>query len=152
MAEFASHAVGNAGLTTGIIGTALGVLNGGLGNVLGGMGMNNGCCSENAYVNRYEISKENEISQLKMEKALLESNIYTDKKSLELYSYVDGRLRNIESQISSQAVWNATQTGTISCMAQQIAQLQGLTKLIVPASSICPSPMPEFNSWTAPTA
>lgn len=31
MAEFASHGVANAGLTTGIIGTALGVLNGGLG-------------------------------------------------------------------------------------------------------------------------
>lgn len=36
-------------------------------------------------------------------------------------------------------------------MAGQIAQLQGLTKLIVPITSVCPQPMPEFNSWTAPT-
>ena len=152
MAEFASKGVAGSGLGLGIAGTALGVLNGGLGNLLGGgWGMNNGCCSENAMVNRYELGKEGEIAQLKMEKALLESNIYTDKKSLELYSYVDGRLRNVESQIAGQAVWNATQTGTISCMAQQIAALQGLTKLVIPATSVCPAPMPQYNSWTAPT-
>lgn len=148
MAEFSNGKV-NAGLTTGIIGTALGVLNGGLGNVLG---MGNCGCSDNIPVNRYELGKENEITQLKMEKALLESNIYADKKSLELYSYVDGRLRGIEAQISGQAVWNATQTGLISCMQGQISQLQSLTKLVVPKDSVCPSYMNEFNSWTAPTA
>ena len=137
-----------------IAGTALGLLNGGLGNLFGGMGWNNNhnCgCSENIPVSRYDAGKEGEITQLKMEKALLESTVYTDKKSLELYSYVDGRLRNIESQIAGQAVWNATQTGTINCMAQQIAALQGLTKLVIPATSVCPAPMPQYNSWTAPT-
>lgn len=151
MAEFASKGVAGAGLGLGIGGTALGLLNGGLGNLLGGWNMGNGC-SDNIPVNRYEMGKENEISQLKMEKALLEANVYTDKKSLELYSYVDGRLRGIESQISGQAVWNATQTGLISCMQSQIAQLQSLTKLVVPKDSVCPSYMPEFNSWTAPAA
>ena len=113
--------------------------------------MNNGCCSENAMVNRYELGKEQEIADLKSKNALLESNIYTDKKSLELYSYVDGRLRGIESQIAGQAVWNATQTGLISCMQSQIAALQGLTKIVVPAENVCPQPMAKFNSWTAPT-
>ena len=113
--------------------------------------MNNGCCSENAMVNRYELGKEQEIADLKSKNSLLESNIYTDKKSLELYTYVDGRLRNIESQIAGQAVWNATQTGLISCMQSQIAQLQGLTKIIVPASSVCPEPMLAKNAWVAPT-
>lgn len=151
MAEFATNSKANAGLTTGIIGTALSGLLATGGMNLGGL-FGGASCSENMAVNRYELGKENEISQLKMEKALLEANIYADKKSLELYSYVDGRLRGIESQISGQAVWNATQTGTISCMAQQIAQLQSLTKLIVPKDSVCPSYMNEFNSWTAPTA
>lgn len=150
MAEFATKGVAGAGLGLGIGGTALGLLNGGLGNLLGGWGMNG--CSDNIAVNRYEMGKENEISQLKMEKALLEANIYADKKSLELYSYVDGRLRGIESQISGQAVWNATQTGLISCMQSQIAALQGLTKIVVPADNICPQPMAMYNSWTAPTA
>lgn len=162
MAEFASKGVAGSGLGLGIAGTALGVLNGGLGNLLGGgWGMNRSCgcgygyeagCSENVFVNRYELGKENEIAALKSEKALLESTIYTDKKSLELYSYVDGRLRNIESQIAGQAVWNATQTGTINCMAQQIAQLQSLTKLVIPKESVCPEYMSRYNSWTAPTS
>ena len=142
----------NAGLTTGIIGTAGWLLNGGLGNFLGGMGGGACACSDNIPVSRYDMGKENEIAQLKSEKALLESTIYTDKKSLELYSYVDGRLRGIESQIAGQAVWNATQTGTINCMAQQIAALQGLTKIVVPADNVCPQPMAMYNSWTAPTA
>ena len=29
-------------------------------------------------------------------------------------------------------------TGTINCMQGQIAQLQGLTKLVVPNTSVCP--------------
>lgn len=166
MAEFASKGVAGSGLGLGIAGTALGVLNSGLVNFLGGNGgrsngnSNAGCvpmapisiCSENMPVDRYDLGKENEIVQLKMEKALLESNIYTDKKSLELYSYVDGRLRGIESQIAGQAVWNATQTGLISCMQSQIAALQGLTKIVVPADNVCPQPMAMYNSWAAPTS
>lgn len=153
MAEFASKGVAGSGLGLGIAGTALGLLNGGLGNLFNRVGWNNqNCCADNIPVNRYEMGKENEIAQLKSEKALLESNIYTDKKSLELYSYVDGRLRGIESQIAGQAVWNATQTGLISCMQSQIAALQGLTKIVVPADNICPQPMPRYNSFVAPTA
>ena len=152
MAEFASKGVAGSGLGLGIAGTALGVLNGGLGNLFNGFGMNNNCCSENAYVNRYELTKENEIIALKSENSLLKANTYADQKNLELYTYVDGRLRNIEAQIASQAVWNATQTGTINCIAQQIAALQGLTKIVIPATSVCPAPMPQYNSWTAPTA
>jgi hypothetical protein len=35
-------------------------------------------------------------------------------------------------------VYNATQTGAIACIQGQIAQLQGLTKLVVPNTSVCP--------------
>jgi hypothetical protein len=27
----------------------------------------------------------------------------------------------------------------------------GLTKTIIPAANVCPQPMPQYNSWTAPT-
>ena len=152
MAEFATKGVAGSGLGLGIAGTALGVLNGGLGNLFGGIGMNNNnCCSENAYVNRYELTKENEIIALKSENSLLKANTYADQKNLELYTYVDGRLRNIESQIASQAVWNATQTGLIGCMQGQIAELMALSKRIIPSSSVCPTPMPQYNAWVAPT-
>lgn len=38
-----------------------------------------------------------------------------------------------------------------ACIQQQVAALQGLTKLVVPKESVCPEPMDRYNSWTAPT-
>lgn len=37
-----------------------------------------------------------------------------------------------------QAVYNGTNTAAVGCIQGQIAQLQSLTKLIVPNSSCCP--------------
>jgi hypothetical protein len=151
IAEFASRGVGNAGLTTGIIGTAGWLLNGGLGNILGGLG--GGCVpSENMPVTRYDAGKDATIMRLENENSLLKSNTYVDGKMLELYRYVDGKFGAVDAALAQQAVYNATQTSVIGCMQQQVAQLQGLTKLVIPTASICPAPMPLYNSWTAPTA
>lgn len=150
MAEFATKGVAGAGLGLGIGGTALGLLNGGLGNLLGGFGMNG--CSDNIAVNRYEMGKENEIAQLKMEKALLESNIYTDQKIADVYEKLSGRIRCVENEIQAQAVINAKSDAALGCISGQVAQLYSLTKLIVPSTSICPEPMPAKNAWVAPTA
>ena len=136
MAEFASKGVAGAGLGTGIAGLALGVLNGGLGNVLG-MGCNNNC-SENMNVTRYELGQESRISKLESEIALRDANIYNDQKMLEMYKYFDGEVKRIDRTLCEQAVYNATQTGAISCIQGQIAQLQSLTKLVVPNTSVCP--------------
>jgi hypothetical protein len=169
-----------AGLVTGISALGVTLLNGGLGNLFGGMvggrannGNDGGCncshiapialCSENMPVDRYDLSKENEIVQLKMEKALLESNIYTDTKIADVYERLSNkiavleasnncRLGSIESQIATQAVWNASQTGIINCLQSQVAESLTLTKRVIPASSVCPTPMAQYNSWTAPTA
>lgn len=137
--EYASNAKGNAALTTGIIGTA-GVGLGLLGNLLGVNGANcaHPICSENTGVNRFELGQETEIATLKSRNALLEANIYGDQKLLEVYKYFDGKIEGINQKLAEQAVWNATQTGTISCMAGQIAQLMSLTKLVVPNTSVCP--------------
>jgi hypothetical protein len=151
MAEFASRGVGNAGLTTGIIGTAGWLLNGGLGNILGGMGGN--CVqSENMPVTRYDASKDARIAELETEVKLRDANTYTDGKILELYRYVDGKFAGVDAALCQQSVYNATQTAAIGCIQQQIAQLQGLTKVVIPTASICPEPMLKYNSWTAPTA
>ena len=152
--EYASKGVGTAGLTTGIIGTALGVLNGGGLNILGGMtnGGNANCgCSENMVVNRYELAQEQKISDLQSQIALRDANIYQDAKTLELYKYVDGKFAGVEAQLCQQAVVNAQITANIGCMQQSISALQGLTKTIVPIDNVCPQPMPQYNSWTAPT-
>lgn len=151
MAEFASNGKGNAALTTGIIGTSLGGLLA-LGNgLLGGLGRT-GCCNEDHFVNRYEMDKDQQISRLETENSLLKAEKHTDEKSLELYRYVDGRFREFEQALAQQAVYNATNTSTIACLQGQVAQLQALTKCVIPTSSICPEPMPRYNSYVAPTA
>ena len=154
MAEFASKGVAGSGLGLGIAGTALGVLNGGLGNILGGIGIPTarmGCCNEDHLLNRYEASQQARIAELETEVKLRDANTYTDGKLLELYRHIDHRFGCIEGQIAQQAVYNATNTAQLGCMAQQIAALQGLTKVVIPTSSICPEVMPRYNSWTAPT-
>lgn len=156
--NYASKGVAGAGLGLGIAGTALGVLNGmnGCGNLLGGLFNNGNCghgygCSENSMVNRYELGLEQSNAAKDSRIAMLESTIHTDGKILEVYGYLDGRLRGIESQIAQQAVVNAQVTANLSCMQGNIATLMGLTKTVVPIDSICPAPMPQYNSWTAPT-
>lgn len=136
MAEFASKGVAGAALGTGIAGTALGILNGGLGNVLG-----NGCAA-NCYVNRYELELENKVVSKDSEIALLKSNIYTDQKLADLYSNLQSQLNTLKDNQNAvnmqQAVFNGTTTSAISCIQNQIAQLQSLTKLVVPNTSVCP--------------
>ena len=139
MAEFASKGVAGSGLGLGIAGTALGLLNGGLGNVLN----TNNCacnhvCSENMVVNRYELSQENRIAQLESQIALRDANIYSDQKLVEVYKDLSARINGLEAGLNAQAVYNATNTATINCIQGQVAQLFGLTKLVVPNTSVCP--------------
>lgn len=136
MAEFASKGVAGSGLGLGIAGTALGVLNGGLGNLFGGM--NNCGCSENNYINRYELEMENKIVSKDSEIALLKSNIYTDQKIADVYERLNTKIGVVEAGINAQAVYNAANTATIGCIQGQVAQLFGLTKLVVPNTSVCP--------------
>lgn len=151
--NYSSKAVGGTGLGLGIAGTALGLLNGGLGNLLGGVAGGCGCgCSEDHLINRYEAGQSAEIARLNTELKLRDANTYTDQKALEMYQYIDGRLRTIEGQICAQNVYNATNTAAIGCINGQIAQLMSLTQISVPATKVCPQPMPLYNSWAAPSA
>lgn len=136
--------IAGAGLGLGIAGTALGLLNGGgLGNLLGinpygvpanGMVMP----SESTPVNRYEAAQAARISALETEVKLRDANTFTMGEMGKLRDYVDGKFAKVEHELCDQRVFNATQIGTISCIQGQIDQLMGLTKLVVPNSSICP--------------
>ena len=100
MAEFASKGVAGSGLGLGIAGTVLGILNGGLGNILGGCYNN---CSENNYINRYELEMENKLISKDSEIALLKSNIYTDQKIADVYERLNTKIYSVESAINTQA-------------------------------------------------
>lgn len=144
--NYASNAKANAGLATGIIGTTLGVLNG-AGGLLGMMGANTGCgcgggCAENQYVNRYEMTMAQELAAKDGEIALLKADKYTDQKIVEAYKDLQGQINAVKEEQNAinmnQAVYNGTNTATISCLQQQVAALQGLTKMVVPNDSVCP--------------
>lgn len=134
MAEFASKGVSGAGLGLGIAGTALGVLNGGLGNLFGG----NNNCHENTLVNRYEAQQQAKIAELETEVKLRDANTFTMGEMGKLRDYFDSRFSAFEKELCDQRVYNATNTATIGCIANQVNQLMGLTKVVIPNTSICP--------------
>lgn len=152
MPEFASKGVGTAGLTTGIIGSTLGVLNGGGGGILGnlfGNGVQRVITSEDMPVTRYDAGLSAELAASKAENGLLKSQVYTDQKITETYSALKRDIEGLEREVRrnkdeqtainmQQAVYNGTNTATLQCMQNQIAQLMGLTALKIPNTSVCP--------------
>ena len=134
MAEFASKGVAGSGLGLGIAGTALGLLNGGVGNIFG-MGA---CARDGVAVNRYEAEMQAKIANLETEVKLRDANTFTMGEMNNLRNYVDARVGAVEKELCDQRVYNATNTATIGCIANQVNQLMGLTKVVIPNSSLCP--------------
>ena len=138
--EYASKGVAGSGLGLGIAGTALGLLNnGGLNGLFG----NNRCgCVQEQFVTRKEFELGQQLAAKDSEIGLLRADKYTDQKIVETYQNLQAQINALkENQYAvnlQQATLNATQTATIACMQQQIAQLQSLTKLVVPNGSVCP--------------
>lgn len=80
-------------------------------NLLGGglFGGNRGympVCSEDHFVNRYELKQEQTIASKDSEIALLKANTYNDQKMLEVYRYIDGKFGAVEARLAEQAVRN----------------------------------------------
>lgn len=110
-----SSGVAKGGLTTGIIGTALGALNS-LALMNNGYNTYNSqprsyyndgaVCSEDHFVNRYEAQLQHTISEKDSQLMLKDAITSQDGKMLEMYKYVDGRLREVEANLARQAVVN----------------------------------------------
>lgn len=153
-ANVTGAAQGNLNTVLGAIGT-FGALGGNLGGILGGCNRNGwgwngecGCCSDNTMVNRYELNMTREADSLKSENALLRSQVYVDQKLVEVVNDYTAKINALGAEVRAnkdaqnainlqQATLNATQTATISCMSQQIAQLQSLSQLVVPSRNVC---------------
>ena len=135
--DYASKGVAGAGLGTGIAGLALGVMNaaGGLGALALGnrnpaptapvmpampYGYGWGGCSENMPVSRYELDREQQLAAKDSEIALLKANTYNDQKSLEMYAYIDGQLKDIRKTLCDQAVHNQRTEDSFALVRQDV--------------------------------
>jgi hypothetical protein len=122
-----------------------------LGNIFGG-GCNNRpvevITSEDKPISRYEAKMMQELSAKDGKIALLESQVYTDQKLTEVTKYLQGEIKAVADEVRNnkaeqnainmeQAVYNGTNTSAVACLREQIAQLQGLSQLVVPQSRVC---------------
>lgn len=131
MAEFASRGVANTGLGFGIAGAALGLLDG-VGSLLTGrMGRD----SADKPVSRYELS-------LVQENAILKAQTDIDKKLVEVYNAINDKANANRERFTAfekeQLVYNGVNSATIACLQQQINALLGMTKMVIPNTSVCP--------------
>ena len=134
-----TRGIATGGLTTGIIGTALGAMNSGiLPGLFGGGCYTNGNNCNSQMVNRYEAAQSARIAELETE--------------VKLRDYVDHRFEGVNAPLCQQAVVNAQVAANLSCLPNTVNTLSGLPKTVIPLTSVCPEPMPMYNSWTAPTA
>lgn len=119
--EYTKRGVGNAALTTGIIGTTLGALNsaGGLLSGLTGTGRT-GCCEGDHPVSRYEMGLEQANAAKDSEIALLKANIYGDQKLLEVYKYFDGKLEGVNTRLAEQAVINQANKDSFQILQERM--------------------------------
>ncbi len=132
--EYASRGVANAGLTTGIIGTALsGVM--ALGGLVGGGRLAAGVSEDDRPVSRYELS-------LTQENAILKAQADVDKKLVEVYNAINNKANDIRDSFNAfekeQLVYNGVNTATIGFLQNQVNALLGMTKMVIPNSSVCP--------------
>ena len=163
MGEFASKGVAGSALGLGIAGLSVGLLNNNGNGLLGGL-FNNGC--------------QQQVGMLQSELAQLRAEKYSDQSIAAVYTalrnetqalqdrLLDKYISPISQEISDMRVREArlnsridevgclanngltALTGQVNCLAATVA---GITKTVVPITSVCPTPMPQYNSWTAPT-
>ena len=125
------YVAGRGTTALGIIGTALGgvavagapLLNAAMRGGNGGDG-----CSENHLVNRYEAGQAARIAELETEVKLRDANTYTDQKMLDIYKYIDGRIRGVESELCDQRVTNQRTADSFALAAADLAAVKAELK------------------------
>lgn len=165
--EYASKGVAGTGLGLGIAGTTLALLNGGgmlLGSGLGPCKKQEYVTQNEFGMNSVIMAKDAEIANLKSQ-VYTDTKIVDTYKVLErriddLRDRVDANKetsneklyhnveklnckidfnKNFQDGINAQQLaYNGTNSATIACMQNQIAQLQGITTLVVKNAAVCP--------------
>lgn len=140
----------SAGIAS-FLGLNAGNLFGGCGNAWNRSGVNGPVeviTSADKPITRNEAKMMQELSAKDSEISLLKADKYTDQKIVETTAYLMNKINEVSAEVRAnkdaqtavnmeQAVYNGTNTATIGCIKQQIAQLQGLSSLVVPSNKVC---------------
>jgi hypothetical protein len=151
------NVAGGGTTALGIIGTVLGgaavASNSGLlGNILGGGSTNQ------TNVLMSELAKEKAERFAEKTGAEIYNAMFSQYKELaQATTNIDKRVSALEvsgplrEQLVNQRIDCCCNSMNAGLSALQ-ATVANITKTIVPITSVCPQPMPQYNSWTAPTA
>lgn len=151
--DVASKGLGNTALGLGIAGLATSLLGGGA-SLLGMRGGGSTAQAANTsdpearFVTKSETNLIQENSTLKTELAIQKSENYTDKKLVDVTTYLDTKIRRLEDKVdgnqtaqqtvnAQQMAYNAAANANIDVLKSQVDALSGVTKLFVPSTSVC---------------
>lgn len=147
--DVASKGLGNTALGLGIAGLATSLLGGGasLLNLHGGK-VNGNETADGRFITKAESDLVQENSTLKTELAIQKSENYTDKKLVEVTTYLDTKLRRLEDKVdgnkdiqqtvnAQQMAYNAAANANIDVLKSQVASLSSVAKLFIPSSNVC---------------
>lgn len=144
----------NTALGLGIAGLATSLLGGGMA-MMGGNGaglMRNGYYNGNDPLSRVITKAEADLMQengtLKSQLAIKESEGYTDKKLVEVTTYINNQMRRLEDKVDAnkdmqqginaqQMAYNAAANASIDVLKSQVAALSGVTKVYIPSTNVC---------------
>lgn len=149
--DVASKGLGNTALGLGIAGLATSLLGGGA-SLMNLQGRGNPSAPANDPDSRFITKAESDLVQenstLKTELAIQKSENYTDKKLVDVTTYLDTKLRRLEDKVdgnkdaqqainAQQMAYNAAANANIDVLKSQVASLSSVTKLFVPSTNVC---------------
>lgn len=124
-----------------VIGTVLGGLaTANEGGLLGGIfgGNNNG----GGYVTKEALDMSMQINKLETEKSLLEADLSSERKMVDIYSKLESKINANEKEQqainAAQAVTNTATTSALAVAQNNIQNLLSLCKLTIPNASVNP--------------
>ena len=160
MGDYASKGVAGSGLGLGIAGTALGLLNnGGLGGLFGG-NCQNVIAEKDSKIAKLEAEKYSDASNIELYKQIkseLKETIANERATYKEFNSLQEKLFKSELEKQSMLAAQGIQglQAQINCTNNHLNCLQtvvnGITKIVVPKSAICPEVMSRYNSFTVPT-
>ena len=145
------NTVGASAGIASFLGLNAGNLFGGCGNAWNRSGVNGPVeviTSADKPISRNEAEMMMQLNAKDSEIALLKADKYTDQKIVETTAYLMNKIEEVKATVAAnkdaqtavnmqQAVYNGTNTATIGCIKNEIAQLQALTEVIVPQKKVC---------------